>query len=271
MTCIGLAVLTLLTFGQAAQTSPSVSLDQAAIRQFLLTGKIVKIKTLSTGVTRPRRVTLTDGTLTHDAVFQSVDETKAVERFPTGRVEFDFRDSWHFNVAAFELSRAVGLDYMVPACVARIIQSERGSLCWWVTWKWDEQMRVKQKMRPPDTVDWQRQWDVMRVFRELVDDTDRNQTNMLITEDWRVWMVDFSRAFRKTHALRAPAQLRQCPKTLLERIRTLDEPAVRTAVGDHLRPGEIEAVLIRRRLIVEHFDKLIAEKGAAAVLFDDGR
>jgi hypothetical protein len=268
MTCLGWAVAALLAFGQAATSAPP---DQAAIRQFLLKGKIVKIKTLSKGVTKPRKVTLTDGTLTHDAVFQNIDESKGIERFPTGRVELDFRDSWHFNVAAYELSRAVGLDYMVPACVPRIVQSERGSLCWWVDWKWDEQMRVKEKIRPPDTVNWQQQWDVMRVFRELVDDTDRNQTNMLITEDWKVWMVDFSRAFRKTHALRAPEQLRRCPKTLLERIRTLDEPTVRGAVGDHLRPGEIEALLVRRRLIVEHFDALVSAQGAAAVLIDDER
>ena len=167
----------------------------------------------------------------------------------------------------FEIARAVGLDHMVPACVTRVIRSERGSLCWWVTWKWDEQMRVAEKIRPPDTVDWQRQWDTMRVFRELVDDTDRNQTNMLITEDWRVWMVDFTRAFRKTKELRVPAELRRCPKTLLDRLRSLDEPTVRAAAGDHLRPAEIEAVLVRRRLIVEHFDALVAEKGADAVLF----
>jgi hypothetical protein len=264
MTCLGSALLTLLTLGQAA---PTASVDQAATREFLLKGKIVSIKTLSKGVTKPRRVTLTDGTLTHDAVFQIVEEYKAIERFPGGRVEMDFRDSWHFNIAAFELARAIGLEGMVPPCVERIIQSERGSLCWWVIWKWDEQMRVQQKMRPPDTVDWQRQWDVMRVFRELVDDTDRNQTNMLITEDWRVWMVDFSRAFRKTHTLRKPAELRRCPKTLLERIRALDESTVRAAISEHLRPGEIEAVLIRRKLIVEHFDALVAEKGADAVLF----
>ena len=137
-------------------------------------------------------MTLTDGTLTHDAIFQNVNENKPVERFATGRVELDFRDSWHFNIAAFELARLVGLDDMVPPCVERAIQGERGSLCWWVTWKWDEQMRVEEKLRPPDPVRWQQQWDVMRVFRELVQDTDRNQTNMLITEDWKVWMVDFS-------------------------------------------------------------------------------
>jgi hypothetical protein len=264
MTCVALAVFTLFTLGQAAQTAPP---DTDTIRQFLLKGKIVKIKTLSKGVTKPRRVTLTDGTVTHDAVFQSIDEAKGIERFPSGRVELDFRDSWHFNVAAFELSRAIGLDHMVPPCVPRIIERERGSLCWWVTWKWDEQMRVAEKIRPPDTVAWQRQWDTMRVFRELVDDTDRNQTNMLITEDWNVWMVDFSRAFRKTHALRKPEELRRCPKTLLERIRALDDAAVRAATSEHLRPGEIEAVLSRRKLIVEHFDALVAEKGADAVLF----
>ena len=204
MTCIGSAVLLLLTLAQAAPAPPAARHSTRRLpRQFLLTAKVTKIKTLSKGVTRPRRVTLTDGTLTHDAVFQSVDESKGIERFPTGRVELDFRDSWHFNIAAFELARAVGLEGMVPPCVSRIIQSERGSLCWWVTWKWDEQMRVAEKIRPPDTVDWQQQWDVMRVFRELVDDTDRNQTNMLITEDWKVWMVDFTRAFRKTHELRA--------------------------------------------------------------------
>ncbi len=264
MIAVGRVAVVLLTLGQAAPTAP---LDYAATRKFLLAGKILKIKTLSTGVTRPRRVTLTDGTLTHDAVFQTVEEAKSIERFPTGRVEIDFRDSWHFNVAAFELARAIGLEGMVPACVERVIRSERGSLCWWVVWKWDEQMRVQQQLRPPDPVGWQRQWDVMRVFRELVDDTDRNQTNMLITEDWRVWMVDFSRAFRKTHALRAPAQLQRCPRTLLERLRTLDAPTVRAAAGTHLRPAEVEAVLIRRRLIVEHFDALVAAKGADAVLF----
>ena len=136
MTCIGSAVLAILTLAQAAPAAPAAPLDQETAKGFLLTAKVTKVKTLSKGVTRPRRVTLTNGTLTHDAVFQAIDESKSIERFPTGRVELDFRDSWHFNIAAFELARAVGLEDMVPPCVSRMIQSERGSLCWWVTWKW---------------------------------------------------------------------------------------------------------------------------------------
>jgi hypothetical protein len=258
--------VTWLALAQAAPVS-APPVDAATARQLMLTGRIVRVKTLSKGVTRPRRVTLTDGTLTHDAVFQSVDEAKPVERFAGGRVEIDFRDSYHFNIAAWELARLVGLDGMVPQCVERALQRERGSLCWWVTSKWDEQERVKQKLRPPDPVDWQQQWDTMRVFRELVDDTDRNQTNMLITEDWRLWMVDFSRAFRKWPELRKPNELRRAPRALLERLRALDAAAIRAAVEDHLRPVEVEGVLTRRRLILQHFDALVAAKGADQVLF----
>jgi len=36
----------------------------------------------------------------------------------------------------------------------------------------------------------------MRVFSQLVYDTDRNLGNVLISEDWHLWMIDFTRAFR---------------------------------------------------------------------------
>ena len=36
----------------------------------------------------------------------------------------------------------------------------------------------------------------MRMFAELVYDTDRNHGNILYDTDWKLWMIDFSRAFR---------------------------------------------------------------------------
>ena len=256
-----------LTWLVLVAQSPAHVPDADAAREFLLLGRVVTMKTLSKGVTRPRKVTLTKGEMTGDAVFQIIDEAKAVERFNGGRIEMDFRDSYHFNIAAWELSRLVGLESMVPPCVERAIRSEKGSLCWWVPWKWDEQMRLEQKLRPPDTVQWQRQWDAMRVFRELVDDADRNQTNMLISEDWHVWMVDFSRAFRKSPKLRKPEELRRCPEALLARLRALEDAEVKAAVGRHLLPAEVAAVLKRRDALVAHFDAEIAARGAASVLF----
>jgi hypothetical protein len=261
-----IAALSAALLAQLAQ-APAPPLDYDAARELMRSGRITAIKSLSTGVTRPRRVTLTDGSTTHDAVFQVVNESKPVERFSSGKVEIDFRDSYHFNIAAWEIARLLGLETMVPPCVERVIRYEQGSLCWWVPWKWDEKMRIEQKLRPPDTVRWTRQWDTMRVFRELVDDSDRNQTNMLISEDWHLWMVDFSRAFRKSPTLRKPEQLRHCPEALLARLRSLDGGQLKKAVGGHLNPAEVAAVLKRRDALVAHFDARIAERGAAQVLF----
>ena len=261
-----MAVLTLPFLVLLAQGAPTVP-DFDVVRDFLLSGKVVAVKTLSKGVTRPRRVTLKRGDTTGDAVFQSINAAKPVERFSNGKVEMNFRDSYHFNIAVWELARLIGIETMVPPCVERKIQYEKGSLCWWVPWKWDEQMRVEQKLRPPDQERWNRQWATMRVFRELVDDSDRNQTNMLISEDWHVWMVDFSRAFRKSQSLRRPAELRRCPEAVLARLRALEPAAVKKAVGQHLQLGEIAAVLKRRDALVAHFDAQIAERGAASVLF----
>ena len=259
-----IGVLALVALLAQAPSSPP---DYDAARELMLSGRITSIKTLSKGVTRPRRVTLTDGSVTHDAVFQTVDQSKPVERFSSGKVEIDFRDSYHFNIAAWEVSRLVGLEGMVPPCVERLIRYETGSLCWWVPWKWDEQMRIAQKLRPPDTARWQRQWDTMRVFRELVDDSDRNQTNLLISEDWHLWMVDFSRAFRKSPTIRKPEQLRRCPEALLARLRTLDRDQVKKAVGPHLTSSELAALFKRRDALVAHFDARVAEHGADKVLF----
>src|SRR5690606_21820485 len=101
-----------------AQALPAPSEpDDEQIREFLRRAPIVSVKSLPKGTTRPKRVTLSDGTLTHDAVFNVVDEAKAVQRFQGGRVEIDFRDSWQFNIAAGEVARLVGLGHMVPLAV----------------------------------------------------------------------------------------------------------------------------------------------------------
>ena len=61
---------------------PTLTKDQ--IKQFLLTAKVVKSVQSKKGITNPWRLTLTDGTVTHDASFQSVDEHKTSVEFATG-------------------------------------------------------------------------------------------------------------------------------------------------------------------------------------------
>lgn len=263
LACAGMAFL-LATGLLAAQDEPKLTEDQ--IREFLLKAKVVQSHQTSKGVTAPWRLTLTDGTLTHDAAFQSIDEFQRRADFPS-RTEFNFRDSYHFNIAAFELAKLLGLGEMIPVTVERRWKGDKGSLSWWVPAKLDEQERLKQKLEPPDANAWNKQMNRMWVFSQLVYDTDRNQTNMLITEDWKLVMIDFSRAFRVRNDLEDPRRMVMCDRQLLERLRHLDGREVLEKTKPHLAKAEVNAIMARRDKIVAHFEKLVAEKGENAVLY----
>ncbi len=231
-------------------------------QQFLLTAKVIRSRQLSRGVTAPWRLTLTDGTLTHDAAFQSIDE-----RRPAGHAEPNFRDSYHFNIAAYELAGLLGLTHMMPVTVARKWAGKTGALSWWVTFKWHERDRFLKKLQPPDLEAWNRQIHRVRVFSQLVHDTDRNLGNLLITEDWKVWMIDFTRAFRWHHELRSPKGLVKCDRQLLEKLQQLSAAEVREKTQPHLNASEVKALMKRRDKIVARFDNLIAQKGEDQVLY----
>ena len=108
----------------------------------------------------------------------------------------------------------------------------------------------------------------MHVFGELVHDTDRNQHNILYGSDWKVWMIDFTRAFRRVWGrLLNVNALVKCDRQLLERLQSLDTDQVKDAVGRHLTKSEIKGLMERRDLVVARFDELIAERSADAVLY----
>jgi hypothetical protein len=250
---------------QAAVTAPA--LNPAEMAEFLRTAEVVSSKPLSTGVTKPWRLTLAAGGITHDAVFQSVDQKSAIQRMRDGRTELNFRDSYHFNIAAYKLAVVLGLDHMVPVTVERTWDKRPGSLSWWIDWKWDETSRRKEDRQPPDPVEWAMQQNRMRVFSELVHDTDRNTGNQLITEDWRLWMVDFTRAFRLSNALYREQSVQRCSRDLLAAMKALTEESVAAATNPHLMPAEIKALLKRRDRIVERIAMLVQERGEQLVLY----
>jgi hypothetical protein len=248
--------------GGAAST-----LTPAEMAEFLRTATIVSSASLSTGVTKPRKLTLSAGGLTHDAVFQAIDDRAPIQRMKNGRMELNFRDSYHFNIAAYALAELLGLGDMVPVTVERTWDGRPGSLSWWIDWKWDETARARENLRPPDGVDWAKQQSRMRVFSELVYDTDRNTGNQLITEDWRLWMVDFTRAFRLSNSLLRQENVQRCSRDLLARLQELTDASVTAATKPHLEPGEVKALLKRRDRIVARLDQLVKQRGEELVLF----
>jgi hypothetical protein len=256
---------------QAGAQAPAAPLTREAQAEFLRSARIVKATPTGKGVTQPFRLTLSDGTLTHDAAFQSIDVQKQISQ-STGkgrRPEFNFMDSWRFNVAAPRVAEMLGIGHMVPVSVERAWNGKQGAITWWVDdVLMDEEERRKANAEAPDRETWNRQMITMRVFTQLTHDTDRNQGNLLITRDWQLVMIDFTRAFRAWHETPAPVTtLRRCDRAVLAAMRELTKPGVQSAAGKYLTAHEVEALLARRDIIVKHFDGLIAQLGEANVLF----
>ena len=87
-----------------ASAADDTTLTKDQIKQFLLTAKVVGSKHTGKGVTQPWRLTLSDGTITHDASFQAIDEHKTNMQFASGRSEMNFVDSYKYNIAAYSLA-----------------------------------------------------------------------------------------------------------------------------------------------------------------------
>jgi len=191
-------------FGVAAD---ELNLTREQIKQFLLTAKVVNSREAKKGITHTLRLTLSDGTVTHDASFQPVDEHKREMQF-AAKTELNFVDSYKYNIAAYALAELLSMDDMLPVYVERKWAGKVGSLSWWLPVKMDEAERYKQKITPPDLDAWNNQMYKIRVFDQLVSDSDPNLTNVLIGENWKIWRIDFTRAFRLNKELNDPNGLR---------------------------------------------------------------
>jgi hypothetical protein len=86
---------------------------------------------------------------------------------------------------------------MIPVSVERKVGGKTSAITWWVDdVMMDEMKRTNKKIDPPDRDIWNKQMYVVRVFDQLIYNTDRNLGNLLIDKNWRLWMIDHTRAFR---------------------------------------------------------------------------
>jgi len=266
-----LSVLVLLVSITCLPAQEEAKLSEQQMKDFLLHAKVIANKQTSKGITSPYRLTLTDGTITHDAGFNYVNETKNKMEFADGHIEYNFKDSYKYDIAAYELAKLVGLSDMMPVYVERKWNGLIGAASWWLSVMMDEATRLAKKVEPPDSDAWNKQMYKKRIFAELVYDTDPNLTNVLISKDWHLWMIDFTRAFRLLKDIRDPKNLTEskCARQLLEKLRKLDRAELTLKTKEYLSKGEIDGVMGRRDKIVALYHDLIAKKGENAVLYDD--
>jgi hypothetical protein len=234
--------------------------------EFLRTAEVKSTKTLTGGVTFPTKLLLEKDGIRADAIFRDINEQRATPISGGGRNELFFRDSYVFEPAAYELSRLLGLDNVPPATL-RKLRAKNGSVQIWVENAMTERGRIEDKAEPPDPQQWNKQLQIMNVFDALVYNTDRNRGNMLITPDWKLWMIDHTRAFRRHAVLPNEALVNQCERGMYQRLKAVDEKVVRERLKPYLSSFEMNALLKRRKLIVEGLDRLIAEHGEAKILY----
>ena len=137
--------------------------------EFLENAEILSVRAFDTkGITRPRKVELSDGRHSCSAVFKTIDEYEPVKHFAGGEKELQFSDSYKYEIAAYELDKLLELG-IVPPTVKRRINRYGGSLSLWIEGAMTEWERLKvKKVHAPDTVAWNNQMYTIRLFLQLI-------------------------------------------------------------------------------------------------------
>ncbi len=247
---------------------PLPPMSDAQVLEFLKTARVVSMKRVGKGVTNPHKVLLEKGSIRMHAVFRDVRRQKQKSRI-RGAVRWNFRDDFIFECAAYELSVLLGLDSIPPA-VLRKIKGKKGSLQIWIENAFSEGDRKRQGLTAPNSIHWARQRQVRQVFDQLINNEDRNLGNLLIDPDWKLWMIDHTRAFHPLFQLWKPKAIVTCERSLWERLRNLDRDRVRRQLKPFLRSNQLRALFQRWDRLLARIAKLIEERGAEYVLFDMG-
>lgn len=258
----------------AAASAPAITrqpFEGPAADEFLATAEVVAMEPLPFGITKPFKVTLRDGERTAYAVWKTIDVVNPHNRNPrlysTDWTESYFRDSYHHEIAAYELDKLVGLG-LVPPTVEREIEGKRGSLQLWIDDAITEAKRLKIGREPADSRRWSEQAYAVRLFHQLTGDTDAtNVSNILVDPDFRLYVIDSSRAFHLRGALHRADGLRRFPRPVLERLQALTPEILDRKLGAWLTRGQLKALIARRDQLVEMAAGLIADQGEKAALF----
>lgn len=250
------------------------------MEEFLKTAKITSAKELSIGITKPLKVYLESDGIRMKAVFRYVEDFKQEWDSPKG-LKLNYHDSCMFELAAYRLSRLFGIQN-IPPTVFRELDSDdftdpslvknfprrKGTLQAWVESAMTEKDREEDDLNPVSGRFWAYQFQMMILFDNLVFNDDRNQGNILIGPDWKIWFIDSTRAFRTYRDLPSPDRIRMCERKVWERLQIVTDEEIRETMADLLNDSELNTLIIRRHKLVEYLSDLIKEKGSDRVLFN---
>ena len=229
---------------------------EAELEELLRTAEVVSVEDIGVGVTKPLSAILKKGDMQFKAAF------KPIKRGRAG----GFWESYEAEVAAYELDKMLGLN-MVPPTVIRKINKKKGSLQLWAN---DCKLYGDVMNVVPATPAWSHQLSRMKIFDNLILNEDRNARNFLVDPGFDIILIDHSRAFLSKKKIGKGNKLpTQYDRQLMERAQALDKEQLEAQLKDILMGGQIKAIIARRDKLVEHMEKMIAERGEHNVMFDE--
>ena len=223
----------------------------AEFEEYIRTAPFARIEDLPVGVTKPKRAFFEPGGLVKSVAWKVL---------PPG-IHGGFWDSYKSEIAAYEMDKVLDLG-LVPPVVEKHWEGKTGAAILWLSpvhpWK-----EMEAKPKPPK---WDRQAVDMKMFDDLIGNKDRNAGNLLVDDEWNLYLIDHSRAFTASRDL--PWELVHIDRALWNRMLALDETTLTTTLGAWVAGSEIRAVLARRDKMTKTIAALVKKHGEAAVFID---
>jgi hypothetical protein len=242
--------------GQSASAASATAAASARIwdgrasefEEYLRTAEVDHFDTVPLGVTHPKRAFFKPGGLVPSAAWKVL---------PPGRPA-GYWESYKSEIAAYELDKLLEL-HMVPVAVEKRWKGETAAAILWLApihpWK---EMESR-----PKPAKWVRQVARMKMFDNFICNKDRNAGNLLVDDDWNLYLIDHSRAFLNDRDL--AVKMEHIDRELWKRLLALDEPTIAAAIGKWVEGGTIRAMLARRDKMKMAIDKLVAATSEPAV------
>ncbi len=256
-----------------AQLKPADIAQREQWEEFMKTADIVKSEPIGEGVTSPWRIYLQKGDVQKKAAWKNPDDKIG-----------DIRDTWKHEIAAYRLDKLIGLN-MIPPAIEREFNGKTGDLCLWAESRTSllKMQDNNEKIPDQEIPQTERTKYIARLWDSLIANADRTQQNVLLTDDWRMILIDHSRAFqyggkysrRLMYGAKgiikkddgSPFLIQRVPRALFEKIKALNFEVIKQAVGPYLTDGEIKAIVGRIPLITAEIADMVKKNGEANVLY----
>jgi len=243
--------------GAATPTPEWTAERDQEVERFLLEAKVIESVPIGTGVTNPKRLTLEMDGRQMTAAYKDInEELMGRTAFDQGIPEYNFTDKFVYDRAAYLLDRELGI-YMVPVTVIREVEGKAGAVTEWIANAIQEGERQEKGLDSDPRSIRMKQADVKRIFDTLTMNTDPNLGNTLYTlDDWRMYLIDFSRAFRLGKKLNKTFEVNMItlPLSLYDKLQALEEARLMEVMEGLLSKAQVKALIKRRDKMILKID-----------------